>query len=78
MNHKIIEEKIRKQFSLDFHEKNTPHRWDSLLALKIILFCEKEFQAAFIPADLLPQNFSSVENIALLVKKRISNEAKII
>ena len=45
---------------------------DSMAVLKMVAFCERNFQVEIPDAELLPENFETVRSIAALVLRRLS------
>lgn len=46
---------------------------DSLMLMQLILLVEREFSIAIVPEDLDRVNFSSLTNIALLVRRKATS-----
>jgi|GEM_PF-4557494 len=64
-------ETIRRELTSNFGKMLEEERWDSIFALTIIFYCEKNYGAVFLPGDLLPENFSSIDALLSLLEEKL-------
>jgi acyl carrier protein len=62
------------KLSAEFGDLLGGERWDSIIALRVIFYCEKNFGAVFRAKDLVRENFSSVEAVVSLLEGKAKGQ----